>query len=30
LGRWASTAMVLRYAGEDPAVREALADFIKI
>jgi hypothetical protein len=30
LGRWASPAMVVRYAGADPAVRETLADVIKI
>jgi hypothetical protein len=30
LGRWASSAMVVRYTGADPAVREALADVIKI
>jgi hypothetical protein len=30
LGRWASSAMVVRYAGAEPAVREALADVIKI
>jgi hypothetical protein len=30
LGRWASSAMVVRYAGVNPAVRKALADVIKI
>jgi hypothetical protein len=30
LGRWASSAIVVRYAGADPAVREALANIIKI
>jgi hypothetical protein len=30
LEHWTSSAMVVRYAGADPTLREALADVIKI